>query len=78
MKNGNFYIGSTTNLSRRIAEHKSGHTLTTYRHGVDSLVLSQEYSSLKRARSVERKLKALKRRDYIEKIIQDGYIRVRP
>lgn len=41
-------------------------------------VLVQGYSALEFARKVERKLKKLKRKDYIEKMIQVGYIKVRP
>ncbi len=41
-----------------------------------SLVLVQEYDSLGVARKIERKVKKLKRKDYIEKIISDGYIKI--
>jgi len=42
------------------------------------LVFTQEYNTLNEARSVERKLKKLKRGDYIEKIIKEGYIKIKP
>jgi predicted GIY-YIG superfamily endonuclease len=42
------------------------------------LVFYQEYKTLRDARRIERKLKELKRRDYIEKIIKDGYIKMTP
>ena len=41
------------------------------------LVFSQEYKELRQARKIERKIKELKRKDYIEKIIDDGYIKMR-
>ena len=41
------------------------------------LALSQQYASLKQARKIEYKLKKLKRKDYIEKIIKDGYIKMK-
>ena len=44
----------------------------------EEVVLKQEYKTLLEARSVERKIKNLKRRDYIEKMIKDGYIKVVP
>ena len=71
-----FYIGSTTNLKERLKHHIGGFTPSTKRFGVVELVFFQEYDTLKEARAIERKLKALKRRDYIEKIIEDGYIRL--
>jgi len=41
------------------------------------LVLSQEYDSLEMARSIERRIKKLKRKNYIEKIVKDGYIKMK-
>lgn len=73
--NNHFYIGSTTDINRRVAQHKGGHTRTTKRLGNFTLVFQQKYSSLQMARIVERKLKSMKRKDYIEKIIREGYIR---
>ncbi len=40
------------------------------------IVLVQEYDSIEVAIKIERKLKKLKRKDYIEKIVKDGYIKV--
>jgi len=77
-KNGQYYLGSTDNLTRRLHNHIHKQTATTARLGVNKLVLKQEYQTLAEARTIERKLKKLKRRDYIEKIIKDGYIKVRP
>ena len=75
---GKFYIGSTDNLERRMLQHKQGHTQTTRSMGGFKIVLAQEYPSLGLARKVERKIKGLKRKDYIEKMVQEGYIRVAP
>ena len=75
---GKYYIGSTTDLSARLKQHAAAHTFTTKRLGLDELVLSQEYATAKEARVVERKIKKLKRRDYIEQMIKDGYIRLLP
>jgi putative endonuclease len=73
--NNKFYIGSTTDLKRRLSQHNTGHTQTTRNMAAPTLVLSQEYASLSDARKIEKKLKSLKRKDYIEKIVKDGYIR---
>jgi len=76
--NGKFYIGSTSDLDRRIEQHINGHTPSTKRlgDGNGKLVLKQDYRTLKEARAVEYKLKKLKRHDYIAKIVQDGYIKI--
>ena len=71
-----FYIGSTDDLERRLYQHYKNHTQTTARMEKPKIVLSQEYPSLEIARKIERKLKNLKRKDYIEKIVSDGYIRI--
>ena len=73
-----YYVGSTTNLKRRAEQHRKGLTYSTKRLGNISLIFSQEYSTLKDARSIERKLKKFKRKDYIEKVIKDGYIKMKP
>ena len=75
--NGRFYIGSTTDIGKRIAHHRGGFTPSTKRLGAINLVLKQEYPDLPTARIIERKLKKLKRRDYIEKIVREGIITMR-
>ena len=40
------------------------------------LMLVQRYDSLKEARKIERKIKNLKRKDYVEKMIKDSYIKM--
>ncbi len=41
-----------------------------------ALCFSQEFESLEIARMVERKLKKLKRKDYLSKIIADGVVKL--
>jgi len=41
------------------------------------LVLKKEYETLGEARKIERKIKKLKRKDYVEKIIKDGDIKLK-
>lgn len=77
-RDGRYYVGSTLDLEKRLRHHKSGCTPSTKRFGEVGLVCKQFYASLKDARMVEKKLKALKRRDYLEKIITDGYIKLGP
>lgn len=72
---GNYYIGSTNNLKRRIEQHLIGHTSTTSKLGEFELVFYQEFDSLIDARRVEKKIKSWKRHDFIEKIVKDGEIK---
>jgi len=71
-----FYIGSTSDISRRIKQHTNGHTQTTRNMGKIDLVLVQEYNNLEIARKIERKIKKLKRKDYIQKMITEGKIKM--
>ncbi len=73
---GKFYVGSTNNLSRRLIQHKTKHTQTTRNMTEPKLVFSQRYKNLEQARKIERKIKKLKRKDYIEKIVSDSYIKI--
>lgn len=74
--NGRYYIGSTDNLQKRIKQHDAGYTQTTRNMRNPKLVFFQEFGTLIEARRIERRLKRMKRKDYIEKIVNDGYIRV--
>lgn len=73
-----FYIGSTNDLERRLYQHSKKHTHTTIRMKKPLLVLKQEYPTLSEARAIERKIKKLKRKDYIEKMVKEGYIKLKP
>ena len=75
---GKYYIGSTIDIDKRIKQHLNGHTHSTKRLGNFVLVFSQKFESLQDARSVEYKLKKLKRKDYLDKIIEDGFIKIKP
>ena len=75
---GKLYIGNTNDLKRRLHQHDIGHTQTTRNMNKPKVVFSQEYDNLEQARKIERRLKKLKRKDYIQKIITDGYIKMAP
>jgi len=72
-----FYIGSSTKPSERFKRHLSGFVHTTSRMKNPKLVLIQEYPTIDEARVIERRLKKLKRKDYIRKIILEGNIKTK-
>ncbi|MGA2222377.1 MAG: GIY-YIG nuclease family protein [Verrucomicrobiia bacterium] len=59
-RSGRFYYGSTTDLSRRLEEHRRCHTYTTSRDAPWTLVVSRELVSLTEARALERQFKKWK------------------
>ena len=73
---GRYYIGSTSDLDRRIRQHKSGTTHSTKRMGNLELVFSQQYETIRQARQIELRLKRFKRKEIIEKIVKEGYIKI--
>jgi predicted GIY-YIG superfamily endonuclease len=77
-QNGQYYVGSTDNIERRLKQRYLKHTATTSRLGVEKVLLTQEYKTLAEARKVELKIKKLKRKDYIEKMVKAGYIKILP
>ncbi len=78
-ENGRLYIGSTTDVPRRLEQHRAGHTRTTKNILKNCVVVfTQGFVSLIEARRAEYRLKKLKRKDYVEKIIKDGYIKEAP
>ena len=75
-KNGKYYVGSTDNFTQRIKQHRAGQVHTTKRLLPVELVFKQDCKDVKIARYVEKRIKKLKRRDYIQKIVSDGYIKI--
>jgi len=77
IKNHLYYIGSTKNIELRIEKHNKGYVPSTKNMRPWRLAFSQGYESQQLAKNIEYRLKKLKRRDYIEKIIEDKYIKMR-
>jgi putative endonuclease len=68
-KNGTLYIGITSDLTRRIWEHKQHVILGfTSKYKVDKLVYFEEYQSVEEAIKQEKRLKEWKRKWKIELI----------
>ena len=58
INNLKFYVGSTTDLNRRITEHNSGKTIYTKRYMPWIIIYIEEYSNLSDARKREKYLKS--------------------
>lgn len=54
LKDGNLYIGSTTDLERRIREHNNGRNKSTRSRRPFKLIYYEEYVTIKEARSREK------------------------
>jgi len=74
-KNQRYYIGSTNNIERRIAEHNFGKTKSLKYIRPLELVFAQKYDNLKEARKIELRIKKFKNKSILEKIIKDGEIK---
>ncbi len=68
-KNSRYYIGSTNDLERRLAEHNSGKTKSLKYLRPLKIVFQKEYTNEIDARRMELKLKNFKNRHIIEKIV---------
>ncbi|MDO8183876.1 MAG: GIY-YIG nuclease family protein [bacterium] len=77
-ESGKYYIGSTTNLKERLKHHFGGNTPSTSKLGKLELVFKQKYDTLKDIRYIEKRLKSLKRKDYLDKIVREGVIKITP
>lgn len=64
-----YYIGSTSDLGRRIKQHRLGLTRTTRVLGTYTLVYVEEFDSISEARLREKKLKSYKSKKYIKWLI---------
>lgn len=59
-KDGKFYIGFTSDLKRRLSEHKAKKNYTTLRHDNPELVLSEDFKNKQDALRRERYFKTSK------------------
>ena len=75
LKNGTFYIGCASDVTLRLKQHNCGNVTATKYKRPYRLEFSQEYPDTSVARKTESRLKKWKRRDFIENIIRDGFIR---
>lgn len=66
-----FYVGSTSNLDQRLKYHNNGNVRSTKARKPFSIVYTEEYSSIDKARSREKEIKSKRKEN--ERII-DGLI----
>ena len=66
---GRFYIGSTNQLERRLAEHSRGHSLATRNRGPWKLVYQENFETLADARRRELEIKRGKSAKLIQALL---------
>lgn len=76
LKSDRYYIGSTTNVMLRFKQHQSGNVKSTRNLRPLELAFYQSCKSINIAGLIEKKLKKFKRKDFIDKIIQDHEIKL--
>lgn len=58
--NGKYYIGSTRDINKRLADHNYGRTKSTKNRGTWKLIYKEEYITNTEARKRENKIKSYK------------------
>ncbi|MFA6603598.1 MAG: GIY-YIG nuclease family protein [Patescibacteria group bacterium] len=66
---GNYYIGVTGDIHRRLIEHNSGTSLATRGRGPWKLVYTETFLSPQEAKKREYQIKQKKRKSYIDWLI---------
>ena len=75
LKNGQFYIGSSTDVAKRLKMHNSGRVKATRHKRPYTIKFVQKFEDVHVAQKHERRLKNLKRKDYLEKIVAGGRLK---
>lgn len=65
-KNGKLYKGMTSNLRKRLHDHKSGHTVTTSKMSEIKVVYTEEFADFQEARKRELYFKTAAGRRYLK------------
>jgi putative endonuclease len=69
-KTGQYYVGSTNDLDRRISEHLRGHTPSTRKRGPWKVVHREDFTTLLEARRRETEIKKWKSSRLIRAMIE--------
>jgi putative endonuclease len=67
------YIGATNDMRRRLDEHQRGQTSSTRTGRPWELIWLVEFANIKQAKYIERALKALKSRVFLEEMIKNSW-----
>jgi putative endonuclease len=70
LKDGNLYIGQTSDLDERLQYHNSGRVKSTKRRAPFELIYAEEFSTRGEAMKKERFLKDIKSKDF-KKILRN-------
>jgi len=74
LKIDKYYIGSTSNIEKRLSFHNSERNKIWSKRGQPwSLVFSHEFQTKREALSAEKFIKKQKSRAFIEKLIRNGW-----
>ena len=65
-QNGKLYKGMTSNLRKRLYDHKSGHTQTTAKMGALSVAYTEEFDTFEHARERELYFKSAAGRSFLK------------
>jgi putative endonuclease len=68
-RTGRFYLGSSKDPTRRLAQHNRGKTVSTRGRGPWDMVYCEEYSTRAQASGRERRLKQMKSNRRLEELI---------
>jgi putative endonuclease len=71
-KTGQYYVGSTSDLDRRVSEHLRDHTPSTRKRGPWKLVLREDFATLLEARRREAEIKKWKSPRLIRGLIESS------
>ena len=66
---GKLYKGMTNNIERRLAEHRSGHTVTTSKMKDLKIIYKEIYQNFEEARKRELYFKSAAGRRFIKKVL---------
>jgi len=69
LKNGQHYIGSTTNLERRLSQHNNGQNISTHGRGPFKVVYTEIYNTKSAALQREMEIKSYKGGNEFRKLL---------
>jgi putative endonuclease len=72
---GHYYVGHTSNLDQRLADHNHGHTQSIRNRGPWDVVHSEKFATKTEAARREREIKSMKSRVWMERLIQRRVVR---